>query len=60
MEDGKTNDATNEFEVVEMFGVDARMGIDLKCVIIVSRVFKQAIEGVEHFVGEEEEEFATP
>jgi hypothetical protein len=60
MEDGKANDATNEFEVVEMFGVDARMWIDLKGVIIVGGVFKQAVEGIEHFMGKQEKEFAKP
>jgi len=50
MEDGQTDDATDEFEVVEMFGVDAGMRIDLKGVIIMSGVFEQAVERIEHFV----------
>jgi len=48
---------TNKLEVVQVFGVHARRGIDLKGVIVMSRVFKQAIEWVEHFVREKEEEF---
>ena len=52
MEDGETNDAANEFEVVEMFGVDARVGIDLKGVIIMGGVFKEAVERIEHLMGE--------
>jgi hypothetical protein len=59
MEDGEANDAADKFEVVEMFRVDARVWIDLKGVIIVSGVFKQAIEGIEHFMGKQEKELAT-
>ena len=58
MEDGQTNDASNEFEVVEMFGVNAGVWIDLKGIIIVGRVFKQAVERIEHLMREQEKEFA--
>jgi len=51
MEDGQTNDATNEFEVVEMFGVNAGVWVDLKGVIIVGGVFKEAVERIEHLMG---------
>ena len=40
MEYGKTNYASNEFEVVEVFRIDARMGIDLQGVVVVGRVLK--------------------
>jgi hypothetical protein len=33
--------------------------VDLQRVIVVSGIFKQAVKGVEHFVGEEEEEFSA-
>ena len=59
MENGKTNDATDEFKVVEMFRVDTGMWIDLKSVIIVSGVFEQAVERIEHFVRQQEKEFAA-
>jgi hypothetical protein len=59
MENGKTDHTTNELEVVEMLGVDARVWIDLKGVVVVGGVFKEAVEGVEHFMGEEEEEFSV-
>ena len=58
MEDGQPNDATNEFEVVEMFGVNAGVWIDLKGVIIVGGVFKEAVERIEHLMGKQEKEFA--
>lgn len=35
MEDSKTEDTTNELEVVEMFWVDGRVGVDLQGVVIV-------------------------
>jgi hypothetical protein len=43
VEDGKTHNTTNESKVVEMLRVDARMRIDLQSVIVVCRVFKQAM-----------------
>jgi hypothetical protein len=42
-----------------VLGVDARMWIDLEGVVVVGRVFEQAVEGIEHFVREEEEEFSV-
>ena len=48
---------TNEFEVVEMFWVDARMRVDLKRVVVVGRIFKQAVKRIEHFMREQEEKF---
>lgn len=59
MEDGQTDHPANEFEVVEMFRVDPRVRIDLQRVVVVRRVLKQAIERVEHLVGQEEEEFSA-
>lgn len=44
MEDSQTNNATNESKVVEMLGVDSRVGVDLKRVIVMSRVLEQAIK----------------
>lgn len=58
VENGQTNDAANEFEVVEMLGVDAGVGVDLKGIVIVGRVLKQAVKGVEHLVRKEEKEFS--
>lgn len=57
MEDCQSDNSTNELEVVQMFGIDAGVRIDLKGVIIVCRVFKKTIERVEHFVREKEEVF---
>lgn len=57
MEDSKTNHSADELEVIEMLGVHARVGINLQGIIIVGRVFEETVEGIEHFVREEEEEF---
>ena len=51
VEDGQTNNTTNELEVIQMFGVNAGMRVDLESVVVVRRVFEQAVEGVEHLVG---------
>lgn len=58
VENGQTNNTTNELEIVQMFGVNAGMRVDLKSVVVVCRVFEQAVEGVEHLVGKQEEEFS--
>lgn len=54
VEDGKSNNTTDKFKVVQMFGVDARVRVYLEGIIVVSRVFKKAIKGIEHFVREKE------
>jgi hypothetical protein len=59
MEDGETDHAANEFKVAEMFGVDARVRVNLQGVVVVGGVFEETVEGVEHFVGEEEEELSA-
>lgn len=51
--------ATDELEVIQVLGVDARMGVDLQGVVVVSGVLKQTVEGIEHLVGEQEEEFSV-
>ena len=35
MEDGEREDSSNEFEVVQVLGIDRRVGVDLKRVIVV-------------------------
>jgi hypothetical protein len=47
MENGKTQASSDELEVVEMLRVDARVRIDLECVVIVSGVLEEAVEGIE-------------
>ena len=59
MENGKADNTADELEVVQMFGIDAGVRIYLKGVIVVSRVFEEAVEGIKHLVGEQEEEFTT-
>ena len=40
MEDGQTDDSSDEFKVIEMLWIDARVRIDLQGVIVMSRVFE--------------------
>lgn len=58
MENSKTDYTANEFEVIEMLWVDSRVGVDLESVVVVGGVLEQTVEGVEHFVRQEEEEFS--
>jgi hypothetical protein len=58
MEDGQTDNTSDELEVIQMLGVDSRVGVDLKSVVVVRRVFEQAVKGVEHLVRKQEEEFS--
>lgn len=57
VEDGEGEDSSDELEVVEVLGVDVGVGVDLEGVVVVCRVLEEAVEGVEHFVREEKEEF---
>lgn len=59
MEDCQTDDTSDEFEVIKMFGVDAGVRVDLKGIVVVSGIFKQAIERVEHFMGQKEKELSA-
>lgn len=59
MENCQADHATNEFEVVEMFGVDARMRIDLESVVVVRRVFEQTVKGIEHFMRKQKEKLSV-
>ena len=59
MKNGEADHASNELEVIEMLRIDTRVRIDLKGVVVVGRVFKETVEGVKHFMGEEEEEFSA-
>lgn len=58
VEDGQPNNSADEFEVVEMLRVDAGVRVDLKSVVIVSRVFEQTVERIEHLVRQEKEKFS--
>lgn len=59
MEDTEPKTSTDELEVVQVLGVDARRRVDLKGIVVVRRVLEQAVEGVKHLVREQEEEFTT-
>jgi len=50
MKNCKTNYTTDEFEIIEMFRIYSGMRIDLKCIIVMSRVFEQTIERIKHLM----------
>ena len=58
MENRKADHSPDEFEVVQMFWVDAGVWVDLQGIIVMCWVFEQTVEGIEHFVRKQEEEFA--
>jgi hypothetical protein len=59
LENGEADHAPNELEVVKMLRVNARVWVDLKGVLFIAANFKEAVGGIEHFMGEEEEEFSA-
>ena len=59
MEDGQADNPTDELEVVKVLRVDTGGGGYLEGVVVMCRVFEQAIERVKHLVREEEEEFSV-
>lgn len=46
----QTDDTSNELEVVQVLRVDVGVRVDLKGIVVVGRVLKETIEGVEHLV----------
>ena len=58
MEYSQTDNTSNELEVVEMLGIDARMRVDLKSVVVVCGVLEKTVEWVEHFVRQQEKELS--
>jgi len=58
VKDGQPDDTAYEFKVPQVLWVHVGMGVDLKRVIIMGRVFKEAVEGVEHFMGKQKEKLS--
>lgn len=50
MEYSQANDAADELEVIQMLVVNSGVRVYLQSIIIVSRVFEQTVERIEHFV----------
>jgi len=50
MENGESRAASDEFEIVQMYRVDAGRWVNLEGIIVCGRVFEQAVEWIEHFV----------
>lgn len=59
MEDTQAQASPDELEVVKMLWVDARSGVNLQGVVVVCGVLEETVEGVEHFVGKQEEKFSV-
>lgn len=59
MEDRQANHTANKFEVVQMLWINAGMRIGLQGIIIMSGIFEETVERIEHFVGEKEEKFTV-
>lgn len=52
MENGQPHYSADKLEVIEMLWINPRMRIDLQRIVVVRRIFKQAIERIKHLVGE--------
>ena len=50
MKDGQADYSSYEFEVVQVFRIDARVRIDLKGIVVVGRILEKAVERIKHFV----------
>lgn len=60
VEDTETQASSNELEVVQMLRVNTRSRVDLQSVVVVCGVLEETVEGIEHLVGQKEEEFSDP
>ena len=49
------NESSDEAEVGEVVGVDGGGRVDLQTIVVLAGVLEQAVHGVEHLVGEQEE-----
>jgi hypothetical protein len=50
VENGKTDNTSDELEVVQMFRVNAGVRVDLQGVVVVCGVFEKTVERIEHLV----------
>lgn len=49
------NEASDELEILEVVRVDVGGGVNLETVVIFAGIFKQAVHGVQNFMGQQEE-----
>lgn len=49
------DEAADEAEVGEVVGVDGGGRVDLQAVVVLARILEEAVHGVEHLVGQQEE-----
>lgn len=50
MEDGQSHSSSDKFEVAKMIRVDAGCVVDLERIVVMRRVFEQAIARIENFM----------
>lgn len=50
MEDTETDTSADEFEVVQVLGVDTGVRIDLEGVVVMCGVLEETVERVEHLM----------
>ena len=55
----ETEASTDEFEIIQMFGIDTRSRVDLEGIVVVGGILEQTIEWIEHLVRKQEEEFSA-
>lgn len=58
MVQGHRDEASDELEVLQVIGIHVRGGIYLQAVVVLVRVLKEAVHGIQDFVGEQEEPLA--
>lgn len=51
------DETPDEFEVMQVVGIDIRSGVDLKTVVVLVGVLEEAIHRIKDLVREEEEPF---
>lgn len=49
------DESANETEVGEVVGVDGGGWVNLQAVVALASILKQAVHGIQHFVGQQEE-----
>jgi len=58
VKDSQRKHSADKFEVVEVFGVDATMRVNLKGIIVDRRVLEKTIKWIEHLMGQQKEELS--
>lgn len=57
MEQSDGNEATNEFEILQMVGIHVAGWVDLKAIVIFIGIFEETVHWIEHFMRQQKEPF---